>query len=301
MKTTATRLVSAGAMAALLVAGVRGQESLPVTTVPPTPSPTVPPPASATRGRPVDPALRDAIERSKRGAAELLEKALAGLGGASRVDSVKTLMVKSKQWTRTSEGPLETSRMTYYQFPNSYRSEVTMGKTTVATIVNSEGAFLSSAAGAIQLSQAQRGAVERSITRDPLILLKTRRDRAFLAEPGGAGSVAGRPVHFLRIKLVFDTTTLAVDDRDGRVLQIDYTTRGGSPEKEGTMKVAFSDFRAIQGLAYPFLATGVFNGEKVLESRIESVELDKPVAPVLFAVPPVIPGTASTPTPTAVH
>ncbi len=225
----------------------------------------------------------------------LMDRVLAAMGGADRVDSVKSLILVGKTGRQSTEGLVQTEDRTWFQFPHSYRLDVTLRGATYSKLAVREGVFLITPTGAVQLPEPEKSAVEDSIVRNPLVLMKTRRDRAFAPLAGAATRVGGRPVDLLELRVVLDRITLAVDRENGRILQLRYTAKGGIPEKEGIMTISYSDFRSVDGLSYPFASESSFAGTKVAETHLLDVQLNRPLDGSLFRPPLVV---AIPPTPT---
>ena len=237
------------------------------------------------------------IEARRKAAQEknaLIDRVLAGMGGAGRVDSVKTLILVGKTRTTSPEGPVETEDRTTIRFPHFYRFDITVEAGKFSKLAIPEGVYLLGPTGAVQLPEAEKRAVESSIMRNPLVLMKTRRDRAFWASSGGVGRIGGRAVDLLDLRVVLDSMTLAIDRENGRVLELRYKTRGGEPEKEALMTVSYSDFRKVDGLSFPFVSESSFDGKKVSESRLREIQVDRSVDARLFQPPLVL---AAPPTP----
>lgn len=238
------------------------------------------------------------IEARRKNAQEknaLIDRVLAGMGGAERVDSVKTLILVGKTRTTSPEGPVETEDRTTIRFPHSYRLDITVEAGKFSKLAIPEGVYLIGPTGAVQLPEAEKRAVESSIMRNPLVLMKTRRDRAFSASSGGELRIGGRAVDLLDLRVALDSTTLAIDRENGRVLELRYKTRGGEPEKEALMTVSYSDFRTVDGLSFPFGSETSFDGRRVSGSRLREIQVDRTVDAGLFQPPLIL---AAPPTPT---
>ena len=295
-------LLFAGVAAAALEGSDQASPSPPPaaeTPAPPTrtPTPIVDESAKAPRLGPAE------IEARRKAAEEkdaLLARVLAGMGGAERVDSVQTLILVGRTRTTSPEGPVETEDRTTIRFPHFYRLDITVEAGKFSKLAIPEGVYLIGPTGAVQLPEAEKRAVESSIMRNPLVLMKTRRDRAFSASSGGGSRIGGRAVDLLDLRdlrVVLDAMTLAIDRENGRVLELRYKTRGGKPEKEALMTVSYSDFRTVDGLSFPFVSESSFDGKKVSESRLREIQVDRTVDAGLFQ-PPLVLAAPPTPTPT---
>jgi hypothetical protein len=292
-------LLSAGIAASALGGSDQASPSPPPAAETPTPptgalTPKVDESAKAHRLGAVEIEARRKAEQEKNA---LIDRALSGMGGAERVDSVKTLILVGKTRTTSPEGPVETEDRTTIRFPHFYRLDITVGAGKFSKLAVSEGVYLIGPTGAVQLPEAEKRRVESSIMRNPLMLMKTRRDRAFSASPAGVTRIGGRAVDLLDIRVVFDSTTLAVDRENGRILELRYKTRGGEQEKEALMTVSYSDFRTVDGLSFPFVSESSFDGKNVSQARLREIQVDRTVDSGLFQPPPLV--LAAPPTPTA--
>jgi hypothetical protein len=209
-----------------------------------------------------------------RGAA-LLEKALRGMGGAAAVDRVASLQLTG-EFADPAPGQESRARMVEsIFFPDRYRLDLTVGTVTLSTILNRTGAFLETPQGSWRLPEGEQRELEKSVMRNPLALLKTRRDPTFDALGAAAGEVAVRQAEQLVILSGGDATTLWLEPDTGRITEMDYTIPGGGKQKAPRRRVVrFSDFRATGSLVYPFIAETADDDQPSSTVRLDSVVVD---------------------------
>lgn len=170
----------------------------------------------------------------------LLDKAVAGFGGAERIDGLRTLVVESTM-TRTPEGGRETTirQRSYVAFPDRFRREAILEGMTVASTVGPAGAFVISPLGILPLPEEERAAMVHGFARTPLSLLRNRDSEAFSATAAGEGELDGQPVEYLEIVYEGDPHRLALDPETGQIQEIRFTTSPSTaPDPEATTETA---------------------------------------------------------------
>lgn len=178
----------------------------------------------------------------------MLDKAVAGFGGAERIDGLRTLVVESTM-TRTPEGGRETTirQRSYVAFPDRFRREAILEGMTVASAVGPAGAFVISPLGILPLPEEERAAMVHGFARTPLSLLRNRASEAFSATAGGEGELDGQPVEYLEIVYQGDRHRLALDPETGQIHEIRFTTgSSAAPDPEATTETADETEAAVE-------------------------------------------------------
>jgi len=218
----------------------------------------------------VAPAANDAART--RGVA-LLEKALAALGGAEKVDALKSLQisrVKRTAKTGADSKPagesVEKWKLTV-AFPNSFRIDQSWDDwDSFRVMIRGKGGadgdafFVGETTPPEVLHPTARREMWRDLLRQPLVLLRHRREPGFLAVAGEKRTVAGVEAEELNIHYSGTTTTLSVDVA-GRIVAVGY--RGRGPQFWfGAVEHRLSDFVEIGGLTLPRRRALVFDGKE---------------------------------------
>ena len=236
------------------------------------PTPAAPLPASAnasTRGR------------------QLVDRAVAAIGGARRLDALTTYVESLSQVQTRPQGDAQIAIKTMWSFPDRVRQERTMtlqGKTmTSTTVVSPQGLwFIGGQGQAFPMRPAARPSLEQDFGRHPIALLRARRDRSFKAAALGAGTVDGLSVENVRIVSGATDVTLAIG-ASGRIHSATFRDRNGEGEY-GTVTVVYSDFRPVEDLQLPFRTRATFNGQPqpAQSTTIDTISLNTPLEPSLF-------------------
>lgn len=215
---------------------------------------------------------------------ELLDRALAAMGGAAKVDAIKSTRTAGTVAQQTPQGEMQIKTVSLYAAPGRYRQEITLPFGTVTAVLLPDGGFVVTPQGVQDLPASQREQLYQTAQRNPLVLLKARRDQGFTAVATGNGEVDGTPVELVQVMAGGEPTTLAIDPQTGRVLRVSY--RGAGPTgAPGEIAKTYSDFREVGGIPFPFKVVESFDGQPASTTAIESIEVDVPVADDAFAKP----------------
>lgn len=214
------------------------------------------------------PAPLPADAAAARRGGEMIDRAVAAIGGAERVDGLASYQ---ERW----EGGSLT-----WGFPSRLRRETEFSGYGVFSEVLTPGdAFSVSAGGGVEpFVAAQRAGLERVRERSVPAILRGRHAASFKAAALDAERVA--------VKHAGHVYVLGVDPGSGRVLSLSYAGRGPS-WRFGEVVESYSDFREVGGLALPFRRDLTWNGEAVPRRSVtlSSVIVNGEIAPALFARP----------------
>ncbi len=220
-------------------------------------------------------------EVAQKRANELLQLALTGLGGAPRVDSVASFESRSRIVYKQGDKETVGHRVLTIVFPERYRDEEFWGQSSWASVLSGGKASTIDKNGVWVRENAVSVALERELYRHPLAILKARRLPGFVALATGKGTVGEFSVELLAVSFKNATTTLGIDGKTGRILQISYRGRRGA---YGEVVKSFSDFRSVDGVILPFGVTESFNGKLIVQPTIvyESLGVNGKIDESLF-------------------
>lgn len=234
-------------------------------------------------------------EALKQGQA-LIDKAVAAMGGAAKIDGLTSYREKSvAPQTRGPMGEVEVkvNLDLLIAFPDRIRLALSMpdsGNSStmiqpVMVMLPGE-AFMIAPSGARPMPAEARADQERQIQRKPLSILRARNGAGFKAAAGGSGKAGETAVEKVTVELAGARYTLGVDPSIGRILSLSYKRRG--PQGTfGEFVQTFSDFRAVDGLTLPFKVVATFDGQpwKDQSSTIETIVINGAIDPALFEKP----------------
>jgi YHS domain-containing protein len=207
--------------------------------------------------------------------AKLIDRALNGFGGAKAVDATKTLTrVEKIVYKQGGKETVGTGRATWV-FPDTVRVEEDYG-TPYGHVVKGKSGFELYGKQDWTLEPAMRDDAWRRALREPLVMLRSRQAKGFMAVARGANTV--------EVSLDGATSTWTLDEKTGRILKAEFLARRGTV---GDNAVAYDDFKSVSGLILPHKRTEFFNGKEltVPEKRIESLEVNGDVKADLFVQP----------------
>ena len=230
-------------------------------------------------------ATADAIKKGQ----SLIEKAVSAIGGAARLDALASYQEQRKAMQRRHSGDVEIKYMTTVVFPNQSRQEEIgpdYNQVIVITPTESFGYSPSSARPAVSLREMVRDGYEKQLARNPLIILKNRKEANFKAFAVGTDKVGDTAVEQVAVESGGHKVKLGVNPATGRVLSLSYKGRGPGGAI-GQITRTYSDFRTVDGLLLPFKIAGTFNGESSSQTfvTIETITVNGQIAPAAFEKP----------------
>jgi predicted Zn-dependent peptidase len=217
-------------------------------------------------------------------ARELLDRAVAAMGGAEAVDRVATLALSGTVAQQTPQGPMEIAVAETYLFPDRFWQEVTLPFGTMTMAISGDTGFAVTPQGVVDLPESQLAAIRQNASRNLLALLKARTDPGLVATVLEPGELEGTPLERLQVEVAGQVTVVGLDPETGRIRQLVYQGTAG-PGAPGEMVETFSDWRPVGDLQYPFAIVGTFNGEEVQRVTIDEVEVDVEVDESVFVRP----------------
>ena len=234
-------------------------------------------------------------EALKQGQA-LIDKAVAAMGGAAKIDGLTSFREKSvAPQTRGPKGEVEVkvNLDLLIVFPDRIRLALSMpdysNPSTMVqrVIVMLPGeAFMIAPRGALPMPAEARADQERQIQRKPLSILRTRNGVGFKAVAAGPGKAGEAAVEKVTVELAGARYTLGIDPSTGRIMSLSQKRRG--PQGNfGEFVQTFSDFRAVDGLTLPFKVVATFDGQlwKDQSSTVEAIAVNGAIDPALFEKP----------------
>ena len=186
----------------------------------------------------------EAIEMTAEGeqkGRELIAKAVAGIGGAERLDALKSLSMSAAMEATTPQGSMKVALKALVALPDRLRQEMQLPFGTMIQVLNGDNSFAQSPQGVQPLNESQRGQLEKGLRRVAPVLLSLRDSEGFKAVATGAGEVDGTKVEMVHVDYHGDVNTLGIDPATGRILSVAYrgTNHHGSAGRSRTALFRF--------------------------------------------------------------
>lgn len=230
-----------------------------------------------------DPAPTGSVADIQR-ARELLDLAMRGIGGSAKVDAIKTYQANIKIAYKQGDKTTEYKQTETIAFPNHYHNEYDWGSATEVSVLSPGAAVTIYKNEPWAREEPVRAALDREFHRHPLVILKARRNPGFVAFAAGKDRIGENDIELVKVGVKGATTTLGIDAKTGRLLQISYRGRKGA---FGEIVRSFSDFREVNGLVLPFKVEESFNGKPIASPAVtyESVAINGNLDERLFRKP----------------
>ena len=220
-----------------------------------------------------------------------IERAVAGMGGAAKIDGLTSLqetgVAVALQQQKETEYKIVTTRL----FPGYTRQEqARVFGTTAATIIDvysANDAFeffkTDTRSNLRSLSPAARADAMKQNRLNPLDVLRARKQADFKA------ALIGRSKAGDTLMVTFDgiSVRLVIEGTWGHIESISYSGRSRLTGEVGEITRTFLDYRAVDGLTYPFKIIGSFKGvsDPSQTYRTETLTLNAKIDPALFEKP----------------
>ncbi len=219
---------------------------------------------------------------------ELLDKLLVGMGGAPRIDAIKSYRERhAKQIDHQGEKALSADTTTFV-YPDRVAHESTWAKDTWGSIAVGDAGWFTGPSDERPMHRQQVDALRRSkLAHNLLHLLQSRKARDFTCAHVGRTTVTidGKPVEAEQIDVALHgaTTRISIDPQQQRVVALEY--RGRGPRLSfGMVQKAFSQYRDFNGVTLPVNPETRFDGEVVPreEGLTVDIAVDGPIDESLF-------------------
>lgn len=221
---------------------------------------------------------------------ELVKRLIGALGGESVVDRVRGIQLVGSVERRVANGETQVDTVeTWIRFPDRYRQKLTLPIGDLVTVVGPEGSFFITPQGAVSLPEAQRFDIERAVMRNLVAMVKTRGNELFLATGSRGEKLDGRSMDRLVIRIADEATTLWMDPETGYPRREEYESMSSSGERLPKVTLDLSDYRTVEGLAYPFSTTANVAGKPSYSSRLERLIVNGAMDDSLFRPPGDVP------------
>lgn len=203
-------------------------------------------------------------EDAKKKGGALIERAVEAMGGATRVDSVKSYQRRLEQKSEHQGKTVSVVDMVTIEFPDRVRTDYTWDTSRYTKVVNGGDAWEETPTEVYPLHEQQREALHRQqLNRNLLMILRSRHQSGFVAVHEGAKRIdhEGQPIDVENVAVAVNgcVCTLGIDPKTGRILTQTY--RGQGPRATfGTVERTLTNFETIDGITYPKSSRVRFDG-----------------------------------------
>jgi len=207
------------------------------------------------------------------------EKLMQALGGAEKVNSVKSLRQTVAAVRQGQHIELEQTIV----YPSEQAQRMRVSEGSILLVVTPRDAFMVRGSAVDNLPQSQRDALDLALKHDPINVLQHLNDPKYVFVATGQDKVAGVPA------TVVDVEANGVPTRwwigaDGKLLQERYSDlqTGGT----ATQTMVYSDWKSFGGLEYPTKYVEFAGSSRPeMTMTLTAMEVNPEVSPKLFQRP----------------
>jgi len=221
---------------------------------------------------------------------EVIDRAVAALGGREAFASVSTMIYEATGTMSMGPRPMDLEMTSYIMRPNMFRVEMNM--MGMDMVMGSDGTdqWMSSPAGVMDLPQQQRNQGPfnfMSPNNEPFVDLETLRERGVVFEYIGLETTDQGPAHHLEATFPTELTgmeeELVVDWFFGADSGLPIQFQVAMPH--GTMVMQMLDYRPVAGLQMPYRMEAELNSEPMMMLEVQDIRINEPLDPSIFSRP----------------
>ncbi len=214
----------------------------------------------------------------------LIDRAVEAIGGAERLDAVSAMRVEAANTVQTPQGEFQVQSSTLTIFPDRQRTELTLPFGKMVQVYAGEDSWMQSPQGAQPMPASMREDLAKGVRRSLVNLLRARGEDDFQAVAMGDGEVEGTAVDLVQVRFGGDSTTLGIARDTGHVVSLVYGGKNmaGVP---GELRSIQRDFRDAGGLMLAHQTEVTFDGDPMLASTVDTIEVDPEVDDNAFVLP----------------
>lgn len=180
----------------------------------------------------------------------LLARVVAGMGGAEKVQAVKSLRQKSTVHAKGPQGDMTLEVESLTVLPDRMRQQMQTPMGSVTMVVAPDGAFVLTPMGTQDMPPSQRENAVRDLKLLPLAVAARAADAQVSVRSAGTEKVGDVDAEVLEVTVDGVNARWMVDPKTGYVVRT--VSRTSGPGGPGEQVVDFSDFRAVDGVTVPF-------------------------------------------------
>jgi len=214
----------------------------------------------------------------------LIGKIINGMGGADKVNALKTLSTVVSLTQVTPMGPMkmEGSGITdYKRMSTAVKLTTPQGEVTV--VVTPQYGFMSMGARSQATPESQNKEQVQALTRDRIYVSQHANDPGFTFAATGTEQVDGKNTSLLQVTTPEQKVIWNVEPETGHVVRASYD--GMSQTGPAKMVETFSDWKTSDGISLPSHVSRAADGKEVMTIDLKSFQINAAVDPKTFEKP----------------
>ena len=248
---------------------------------------TIPPPGGKKAASGASSAAPKGGENIAEGRA-LLAKVVDAMGGAAKLQSVKALKQTGTVIQKTPQGDIPIEIESVMVLPNQMHLTAQTPQGELVRVVTPSFAYMSMGAmGTRELPSSMRDEALKDLRRSTIFISQHASDPTLKVSLGGTEKVGDVDAQVLDVNADGAQTRWFVDPKTGHIIRSRY--QGVTPNGPAEVQSDFSDFKAVDGITFPFSTKQFQNGEESANIQLKDVTVNPTVDPKMFDKPPASP------------
>ena len=214
----------------------------------------------------------------------LFSKVLGTFGDEARLKNIKSFKEAVSENRKSPQGETSLNVESLVIFPDRVYKKINLPMGEVTMVISPQASFMAAAIlGTPDLPNSERDEAMRQIKRGLLFIATHAGDPELKVALGGNEAVGEVNAQVLEINCQGSPVRWFVHPASGRLL----ATRAQQVTPKGPVEstTEYSNWKAVQGINYPFAARQLLNGQEVGTSQVQDLQLNPPVDPKLFEKP----------------
>ena len=209
---------------------------------------------------------------------------LEAVGGAAKVDAVKSIKTESGMSVATPQGEFQLTSTQIFVLPDRFRRDLKTPMGTQTQVVTPASAFVQMGKMTRPMSDSQKEDGVNAMKRELVPLLQARNSPDLKVLYTGTEKVNGADCDLIGVAIGGTNVKLAVDQATGRLEQASYQGKNmqGVP---GEITVTYSDHHDVDGIEMPWTSNVTFNGQKMITQEVKSMVINGEIDEAVFKMP----------------
>jgi zinc protease len=213
-----------------------------------------------------------------------LARVVEGLGGAAKVQAVKSFRQKSKAHIKTLQGEFDVEIDSLTVFPDRQRQNVQAPMGSMTLVVAPDVSFMSApGVGVRDMPASQKESALKDVKTHPIYVAQHLDDPKTVVRAVGKEKVGDLEAQVLELNVDGAEAKWWVDPQTGRILKTSARVSGMGPPADQVIE--YSDFRTIGGMPIPFKQKLTRDGQDAGSVELQEFEVNPTIDPTTFEKP----------------
>jgi len=201
---------------------------------------------------------------------DILKKSLAAMGGPS-ILSIKDFAMKGKQLQVTPMGEIAVDMEMQIVRPNKLAAQLKTPMGEMSMVYDGSNAWMKSATGTRDLPGSMAEEFQHQVVGEVYNVLQNFEKPEYSVQYLKSEPVDGKPadVVYVRYTPTDYPMRFFIDSKTGLVLK--KSARGSGATGPSMIEESYADYRAVNGIQFPFKTVATSDGKKVSEMTLESI------------------------------